>query len=91
MGGEDFDNRILTHFCKEFHKKHGIDLKDEANPRSLRRLRTECERIKRVLSTAKEATLEIYALHDGIDFLCTLSRAKFEEICDDLFTSTLSP
>ena len=65
------------------------DLK--ANTRALRRLRTACERAKRTLSSSTEASLEIDALHEGIDFYAKITRARFEELCMDLFRSTLTP
>ncbi|KAJ3205276.1 70-kilodalton heat shock protein [Entophlyctis luteolus] len=89
LGGEDFDNRIVSHFVQEFKRKHKKDL--SANPRSLRRLRTACERAKRTLSSAAQTTVEIDALFDGVDFYSSITRARFEELCQDLFRSTLEP
>ncbi|XP_064483934.1 heat shock protein 70 B2-like [Ornithodoros turicata] len=89
LGGEDFDNRMVTHFVEEFQRKHKKDLRKSA--RALRRLRTACERAKRTLSSSTEATLEIDALFEGIDFYSKITRARFEELCMDLFRSTLEP
>ncbi|XP_055847812.1 heat shock protein 68 [Episyrphus balteatus] len=89
LGGEDFDNRLVNHFAEEFKRKYKKDLK--TNPRALRRLRTAAERAKRTLSSSTEATLEIDALFEGIDFYTKISRARFEEMCSDLFRSTLEP
>ncbi|GIY32699.1 heat shock protein 70 B2 [Caerostris extrusa] len=89
LGGEDFDNRLVAHFVEEFKRKHKKDLK--SNPRSLRRLRTACERAKRTLSSSSEASIEIDALFEGIDFYSKITRARFEELCIDLFRSTLEP
>ncbi|GFW32029.1 heat shock protein 70 B2 [Trichonephila clavipes] len=89
LGGEDFDNRMVKHFVEEFKRKHKKDLK--SSPRALRRLRTACERAKRTLSSSAEATIEIDALFDGIDFYSKISRARFEELCMDLFRLTLEP
>lgn len=89
LGGEDFDNRLVTHFAEEFKRKYKKDLK--SNPRALRRLRTAAERAKRTLSSSTEATIEIDALLDGIDFYTKISRARFEELCSDLFRATLQP
>ena len=61
------------------------------NPRALRRLRTACERAKRTLSSAAQTTIEIDSLFEGIDFYTSLTRARFEELCQDLFRSTLEP
>lgn len=89
LGGEDFDNRLVNHFVEEFKRKHKNNI--SSNVRALRRLRTACERAKRTLSSSTEASLEIDALHDGIDFYSKISRARFEELNMDLFRSTLQP
>lgn len=89
MGGEDFDNRMVNHFSEEYKRKFKKDLK--GNARALRRLRTACERAKRTLSSSTEASIEIDALHDGVDFYSKISRARFEELNMDLFRSTLQP
>lgn len=89
LGGEDFDNRMVNHFVQEFQRKHKKNL--SGNSRSLRRLRTACERAKRTLSSNSQASIEIDSLFDGIDFYTNISRAKFEEINQDLFRGTLVP
>jgi heat shock protein 1/8 len=89
LGGEDFDNRMVTHFCDEFKRKHKKDL--NVNSRGIRRLRTACERAKRTLSSSTEASIEIDSLHEGIDFYSKITRARFEELCADLFRKTLEP
>lgn len=89
LGGEDFDNRMVEHFTNEFKRKHKKDISD--NKRSIRRLRTACERAKRCLSSSAQTTLEIDSLYDGIDFMTTLTRARFEEMCADIFQKTMDP
>ncbi|XP_068712394.1 heat shock protein 70 A1-like [Montipora foliosa] len=89
LGGEDFDNRLVDHFVAEFKRKFKKDLK--GNSRALRRLRTACERAKRSLSSSTQASIEVDSLADGIDFYTKITRAKFEEICHDLFSSCLRP
>ncbi|XP_067617347.1 heat shock protein 68-like [Eurosta solidaginis] len=89
LGGEDFDNRLVNHFAEEFKRKYKKDLR--VNPRALRRLRTAAERAKRTLSSSTEASIEIDALYEGVDFYTKISRARFEELCSDLFRSTLDP
>merc|ERR1739844_627079 len=88
-GGEDFDNRMVDHFTKEFLRKHKKDL--TKNKRALRRLRTACERAKRTLSSSSQASVEIDSLYEGIDFYTSITRARFEELCADLFKGTLNP
>ena len=90
LGGEDFDSRMVNHFVDEFKRKNkGKDL--TSSQRALRRLRTAAERAKRTLSASAQATIEIDSLFDGIDFQSTITRARFEELCGDLFRSTLAP
>jgi heat shock 70kDa protein 1/2/6/8 len=89
LGGEDFDNRLVNHFIDEFKRKFKKDM--STNARGLRRLRTACERAKRTLSSSTEATIEIDALHEGVDFYSKITRARFEEMNMDLFRSTLEP
>jgi L1 cell adhesion molecule like protein len=90
LGGEDFDNRLVNHFVDEFKRKNkGKDLTQ--SQRALRRLRTACERAKRALSAAAQASVEIDSLYDNVDFSSQITRARFEELCGDLFRSTLAP
>jgi heat shock protein 1/8 len=89
LGGEDFDNRLVNHFVQEFKRKKKKDI--SSNPRALRRLRTACERAKRTLSSAASTSIEIDSLFEGIDFYTSLTRARFEELCQDLFRSTFDP
>lgn len=89
LGGEDFDNRMVNHFVQEFKRKYNKDI--SKNNRSLRRLRTACERAKRTLSSSSEANIEIDSLFEGMDFYSKITRARFEEMCADLFRGTLEP
>jgi heat shock protein 1/8 len=89
LGGEDFDNRMVDHFVNEFKRKHKKDI--SGNKRALRRLRTACERAKRTLSASAQANLEIDSLYEGIDYYTSITRARFEELCADLFKGTLEP
>jgi heat shock protein 1/8 len=89
LGGEDFDNRLVNHFVNEFKRKHKKDL--STNVRALRRLRTACERAKRTLSSSAQTSIEIDSLFEGIDFYTSITRARFEELCQDLFRSTIQP
>ncbi|XP_054464259.1 heat shock 70 kDa protein 1-like [Anoplopoma fimbria] len=89
LGGEDFDNRMVNHFVEEFKRKHKKDISQ--NKRALRRLRTACERAKRTLSSSSQASIEIDSLFEGVDFYTSVTRARFEELCSDLFRGTLEP
>ena len=90
LGGEDLDNRLVDHMIQEFSRKNkGKDLRQ--SERSVRRLRTACERAKRTLSTATQASIELEALYEGIDFFTNITRAKFQSLCDDLFRGCMEP
>jgi len=89
LGGEDFDNRLVNHFIEEFKRKFKKDI--NGNQRAIRRLRTACERAKRTLSSSTQASIEIDSLHEGVDFYTNITRARFEELCIDLFRGCLEP
>ena len=89
LGGEDFDTRLVQHFTQDFKRKHKKDLSE--NKRSLRRLRTASENLKKTLSSSTQATIEIDSLFEGIDYSSTITRARFEELCGDLFRQTFEP
>merc|ERR1719436_1505887 len=89
LGGEDFDSRLVDHFVAEFKRRHKKDISD--NKRALRRLRTACERAKRTLSASAQANIEIDSLFEGQDFYTSITRARSEELCSDLFQGTLDP
>ena len=89
LGGEDFDQRVTEHFVKMFKKKESKDITKDK--RALQKLKAEVEKAKRDLSTVQQVKIYIEGLIDGIDFEETLTRAKFEELCQDLFKGTLKP
>merc|ERR1711957_1072022 len=89
LGGEDFDQRVMQYFIKMMKKKNDVDI--SGNNRALQKLRKEVERVKRVLSSQHQARVEIENLSDGFDFSETLTRARFEELNNDLFKKTLGP
>jgi len=89
LGGEDFDNRMVDYFLQDFKRRHKKDMSQ--NQRSLRRLRTACERAKRTLSSSTQAHIEIDSLFDGIDFNSTITRARFEDLCMDYFKKCMDP
>ena len=89
LGGEDFDNLLMQHFMAEFKRKHKVDI--TGNKRSLRRLKTACEKAKRTLSSSATANIEIDSLCEGIDFFTSITRAKFESLCMPLFQKCIQP
>jgi len=89
LGGEGFDNKLVDYCMADFKKKTSIDIK--TNPRALRRLRTACEKAKRILSSAHQAPISCDHLAEGEDYNANISRAKFEELCMDLFRKCMPP
>jgi len=89
LGGEDFDNTLVSYCASEFQKKTKVSI--TGNPRALRRLRTACERAKRSLSSSTQAAVEVDSLAEGIDYQTTITRAKFESMCESFFKRTVAP
>ena len=89
LGGEDFDNILMKYFIDEFKRKHKVDLSE--NKRALRRLKTACERAKRTLSSSATASIELESLFEGIDFFTSISKARFESLCMNLFQKCINP
>lgn len=87
LGGEDIDNRLVEHFIQEFKRKNKKD--PTGNKKALRRLQTACEKAKRNLSSGSQAQIEIESFHDGVDFVSSITRARFDELCQDIFRRTL--
>ncbi len=90
LGGEDID-RILVEYCIQEFQKRNRGKKVQDNKKVRARLHTACERAKRTLSSSTTAIIEIDALFEGIDFGLTLTRAKFEDLCSELFRRTMEP
>jgi L1 cell adhesion molecule like protein len=87
LGGVDFDKKMFNHFVQEFKRKYHKDL--TTNKRAVIKLLTACEQAKHMLSSATVANIDIDSLFDGIDFNTTITRARFEELNEQLFYSTL--
>jgi len=89
LGGEDFDQRVMDYFLKIYQKKTNKDASKDK--RAIQKLRKQVEQAKRILSTSHQTSLEIENFYEGEDFIQTLTRAKFEELNQDLFKKTLTP
>ncbi|CAG8780986.1 10724_t:CDS:2, partial [Dentiscutata erythropus] len=89
LGGEDFDNRVIDHFVKVYKKKNKVDITKDL--KTMGKLKREVEKAKRTLSSQMSTRIEIESFHEGKDFSETLTRAKFEELNNDLFKKTLQP
>eukprot|EP00003_Mantamonas_plastica_P003158 TRINITY_DN1253_c1_g1_i1.p1 TRINITY_DN1253_c1_g1~~TRINITY_DN1253_c1_g1_i1.p1 ORF type:complete len:688 (-),score=310.17 TRINITY_DN1253_c1_g1_i1:148-2139(-) len=89
LGGEDFDQRVMSHLIKLYKKKTGKDV--TTSKKSIQKLRRAVERAKRTLSSQHQTNIEIESFFEGEDFSQTLTRARFEELNMDLFRKTMEP
>jgi len=89
LGGCDIDGKLVNYVMEEFKRKHKVDLSE--NKKAVRRLRTVCERAKITLSSTTQTTVEVDAIQDGLDLNVVVTRAKFENLCMDIFKKTLEP
>ena len=89
LGGSDIDNRLVEHFVKEFERKNKKNITD--NARAMKRLGAACERVKKTLSSSATASIELDTLYEGIDFYSSITRARFDELCGDIFRRSLEP
>jgi L1 cell adhesion molecule like protein len=89
LGGEDLDMLLVEYCTQDFNKKNKVDISKEK--RAKRRLHTACERAKRTLSSATTASIELDSLYQGIDYMTTITRARFEDLGADFFRKTMAP
>lgn len=89
LGGSDFDYKLVNHMADDFKRKHKMDLRE--SKKSLRRLRTAAERAKRTLSSSTQAQVEVDSLYEGVDYQTTITRARFEAMCSDVFDRIMKP
>lgn len=89
LGGSDIDTRLMNYCMDEFKRKTRQDL--TGNAKAMRRLLTACERAKRTLSSATQAAIDVDSIQEGEDLSVVITRAKFEQLCDDLFRRCITP
>jgi len=91
LGGEDFDNIMMKYFIDEFKRKNKTDTDVSENKRAMRRLKIACERAKRTLSSSSTASVELESFHEGHDYFTSITKARFESLCMNLFQKCISP
>ena len=91
LGGEDFDNIMMKYFIDEFKRKNKTDTDVSENKRAMRRLKIACERAKRTLSSSSTASVELESFHEGNDYFTSITKARFESLCMNLFQKCISP
>jgi heat shock protein 1/8 len=95
LGGEDFDNAVVEFFIDAFTTENKLSKSDILDLRSCekskRKLKVAAEKTKKILSNSLESDVEIENLFNGLDFSCILTRAKFEELNEEMFKKCLVP
>ena len=91
LGGEDFDNIIVEYCIQQFKLKTSIDLNNQEFIKQKLRLKEHCEKAKRELSYKAETEIEVESIAKGKDFFLKLTRAKFEDLCKDIFNLCKEP
>jgi L1 cell adhesion molecule like protein len=89
LGGSDIDNLIVEWLCEDIKKRMKKDVRE--NARALKRLNIAAEKAKKTLSASTTTAIEVESLLDGVDYNVSLTRAKFEQLADKVFTRTLEP
>uniref|UniRef100_A0AAX7W896 Heat shock protein 4b n=1 Tax=Astatotilapia calliptera TaxID=8154 RepID=A0AAX7W896_ASTCA len=90
LGGKDFDEVVVKHFCEEFGKKYKLDVKSK--PRALVRLYQESEKLKKLMSAnSSDLPLNIECFMNDIDVTGKMNRAQFEEMCADILARVEPP
>ena len=89
LGGDDFDQRVIDYIVEDIEKEHGIDLSKDKM--AMQRIKDEAEKAKKTLSSATKATISLPFIANGVSYETSLTRAKFEELIDDLLESTMEP
>ena len=93
LGGDDFDQRIMDYLVEEFKKENGVDLSNDKM--AMQRIKLDAEKAKKDLSgmTTTQINIPFIAQNENgpLNLDVTLTRAKFEELCMDLFESTMEP
>ena len=89
LGGSDIDNLIVEWLCEDIKKRMKKDVRE--NARALKRLNIAAEKAKKTLSSSTTTTIEVESLLDGVDYNTSLTRAKFEQLADKVFSRTLEP
>ncbi|GLV45373.1 Heat shock protein 70 cognate 4 [Carabus blaptoides fortunei] len=87
LGGDDIDLLLVNHFIKEFQTKYNLNL--DVDKRAVRRLRLQCEKVKRILSSAQQASISIDVLYQGHDFYSGITRKQLEDLCHGVFECTI--
>ncbi|WOG98366.1 hypothetical protein DCAR_0417707 [Daucus carota subsp. sativus] len=89
LGGQTMELRLVEYFADEFNKQNGVDVRKF--PKSMAKLKKQVKRTKEILSANTMAPISVESIYDDIDLRSTITREKFEELCEDLWERSLIP
>ena len=88
LGGSDVDNSIVEYMVNDFKRKFKCD--PTTSPKAMKRLKNAAENIKKNLSTSTTSSIEIESVFEGNDYNSSITRAKFEQICNPIFEKCMA-
>ncbi|KAL1358138.1 heat shock 70 kDa protein 17 [Arachis hypogaea] len=91
LGGQNMELRLVEHFADEFNKQVGGGIDVRKFPKAMAKLKKQVKRTKEILSANTAAPISVESLHNDIDFRSSITREKFEELCDDIWEQSLLP
>ncbi|KAL5207944.1 hypothetical protein ABZP36_032379 [Zizania latifolia] len=89
LGGLEMEMRLVNYFADQFNKQNGVDILQ--SPKAMAKLKKQVKRTKEILSANTAAPISVESLYNDLDFRSTITREKFEELCEDLWEQALTP
>ncbi|WVZ73980.1 hypothetical protein U9M48_022221 [Paspalum notatum var. saurae] len=91
LGGVEMEMRLVNYFADQFNKQLGNGVDIRQSPKAMAKLKKQVKRTKEILSANTAAPISVESLYDDVDFRSTITREKFEELCEDLWEQALTP
>ncbi|XP_076903172.1 heat shock 70 kDa protein 17-like [Bidens hawaiensis] len=91
LGGQNMELRLVEYFADEFNKQVGNGIDVRQSPKAMAKLKKQVKRTKEILSANTAAPISVESLLDDHDFRSTITRQKFEELCEDLWERSIIP
>ncbi|KAK3155066.1 hypothetical protein QOZ80_2BG0198410 [Eleusine coracana subsp. coracana] len=91
LGGLEMEMRLVNYFADQFNKQLGDGVDIRESPKAMAKLKKQVKRTKEILSANIAAPISVESLYNDVDFRSTITREKFEELCEDLWEQALNP
>ncbi|TKY47918.1 Heat shock 70 kDa protein 17 [Spatholobus suberectus] len=91
LGGQHMELRLVEYFADQFNAQVGGGIDVRKFPKAMAKLKKQVKRTKEILSANTAAPISVESLHDDLDFRSTITREKFEELCEDIWEKSLLP